>query len=98
MSTRPLAFAALICALSSGSGIGAPLIGAMRELASRASPEMEGVRWRHRWSRDSEWNGRARGGDDPGVFSGENPFSLIESRNRDMRRHRGWVNPPPPTQ
>ena len=96
MSSRPLAFALLICALLGSSGTAAPLIGGTRELASRASPEMQGVRWRHRWSRDYEWSGRAsRAGDDTGVFTGENPFSLLESRNWHMRRHRGWVNPPP---
>src|SRR5437868_5500741 len=96
MHPPPFALAVLIYASSIAWASGAPAMSAITEAALQARQETLAIRWRHRWSRDYEWSGRRSSEGGETVLGAENPLSMLEGLNRDTRRRRGWIDPPPP--
>jgi hypothetical protein len=95
---RQFAFLAVLISLVGVWGDGA-LASPPETYISRASeflgPQMQLVRWRHRYRRDDDWNTRAafaRGGTDG--FAGSLRLAPREGA-RSPRRRGEWVDPPP---
>jgi hypothetical protein len=77
---------------------GFPLICGLSSPAFQMNTDIETVRWRHRYRQESWTDRRAesRGRDDSDALgsNGANRLSASETRP-DLRRRRGWIDPPP---
>ncbi len=67
--------------------------------SSQPNIDLEATKWRHRHGRDYDWNdrrsGSARLDDTNGSGSNANRLTTTDIVRPDLRRRRGWVDPPP---
>ena len=67
--------------------------------SSQPNIDLEATKWRHRHGRDYDWNdrrsGSARLDDTNASGSNANRLTTTDIVRPDLRRRRGWVDPPP---
>lgn len=75
---------------------GAPAMNAGPQIGLHEFEAPQPARWRHRWSRDYDASGRRGGTADEAPVLPAELYGLLDNLNRDARRRRGWLDPPPP--